>query len=349
MCVVCDSQTVKNNEFLKSFLDYCEKFGDIRSGFDYTSGGNDDDINSVFEDIKFQRLKISENKSSKKEVDTKNKTSLERIKKAKTNEPVTIDTPEDKLFQEEVLKLINQLKNPKSEKKSHEFSSTLNPRQRRIVHELGEKHNLCHESKGENEQRYIVLSVITAEAIEPIKESLVEELEDNEEETTEEVPQESNRAKKKRNRTKIKKVKETASSEDSAVTSKPAKTEKQASNLNLLGEYADQEDSDLKYRNDCTLCSHCGKYILKVNYLMHELHCSKLNNQKKQLDNTVPSTSSTTVGATSIKTAKNDKIKKNPIENAKTDDFDELLEMFQKSNNVCNFKGNKQLNFLLKK
>ena len=77
---------------------------------------------------------------------------------------------------------------------------------------------------------------------------------------------------------------------------------------------------------------------------MHELHCSKLNNQKKQSDNNIPTASANKVGATAIKpTVKSDKIKKNPIENAKTDDFDELLEMFQKSNNVCNFKGNQFL------
>ena len=38
-----------------------------------------------------------------------------------------------------------------------------------------------------------------------------------------------------------------------------------------------------------------------------------------------------------------DKVKKNPIETAKTDDFDELVDMFAKSNSICSFKGCKVL------
>ncbi len=37
------------------------------------------------------------------------------------------------------------------------------------------------------------------------------------------------------------------------------------------------------------------------------------------------------------------KVKKNPIETAQTDDFDELLDMFKKSNDECGFKGCKTL------
>ena len=80
---------------------------------------------------------------------------------------------------------------------------------------------------------------------------------------------------------------------------------------------------------------------------MHELHCSKINNR-------ISLPSSTAMGAvggyaaaaalpTTVKPIREEKIKKNPIEKAQTDDFDELIQMFQTSNNVCNFKGCKVL------
>lgn len=60
LCVVCDSQTCKNNPFLKSFLDYCEKFADVRSGFDYSdqnmASGGGDAID--FDSVGFAKLKV---------------------------------------------------------------------------------------------------------------------------------------------------------------------------------------------------------------------------------------------------------------------------------------------------
>ena len=67
--------------------------------------------------------------------------------------------------------------------------------------------------------------------------------------------------------------------------------------------------------------------------MMHELHCSKVSSIKKESQQLLAKSSDL-----KVKTAKNDKIKKNPIENAKTDDFDELLELFQKSNDVIHRK-----------
>lgn len=331
LCVVCDTQTCKNNEFLKSFLDYCEKFGDIRSGFDYGSSANEGGLDTVFEDIKFQKLKISDKKTTKKETDDR-KPKIKREKKAKINEPVVIETPEDKLFQDEVLKIAEQLKNVKNAKKTHEFPCSLNPRQRRIVHEVAEKQSLLHESKGENEQRFIVLSFNKpSNQAENTVETMVEDGEEEEEnnQDTNEVVQESNRQKKKRNRIKSKKA--PVESADLQNIQEPSKKENKG--FHLLGELADQDDSNIKYRNDCTECSHCKKFILKINFMMHELHCSKVSSIKKESQQLLAKSSDL-----KVKTAKNDKIKKNPIENAKTDDFDELLELFQKSNDVIHRK-----------
>ena len=116
-------------------------------------------------------------------------------------------------------------------------------------------------------------------------------------------------------------------------------------NAFLLGEVSDQFDSDLKYRNDVCQCSVCDKYILKASFLMHELHCTKVN--RTMVDASLQTSKSSSNDKSSLAQAKtltkNDRLKKNPILQAQTDDFDELLGMFTQSNNVCCFKGCKVL------
>ena len=111
---------------------------------------------------------------------------------------------------------------------------------------------------------------------------------------------------------------------------------------------SDQTDADLKYRSDVKICPHCEKYILVSNFTMHELHCSKINRKVAGAEGGGGAIGGTAAKSDTSAAAKdrkkpNEKIKKNPVEAAQTDDFDELVEMFQKSNNVCNFKGCKVL------
>ncbi len=110
---------------------------------------------------------------------------------------------------------------------------------------------------------------------------------------------------------------------------------------NLLGELEDQDDSQNKFRDDVVKCSHCEKFILKLSFLMHELHCAKINGsiQKKEIH----TEKKLKEPATTVKVSASSKIKSNPVITAKTDDFDELLDMFQKSNDTCCFKGCKVL------
>lgn len=140
---------------------------------------------------------------------------------------------------------------------------------------------------------------------------------------------------------------------------KEKKSDEKTNAPGLLGEIEDQNDSDLKYRSDCKKCPHCDKYILNSNFMMHELHCSKIRvrsggEQAGAGASATASSKSASLSASSkaeagaaaaaaVKPVKNDKIKKNPVESAQTDDFDELVGMFQQSNNVCSFKGCKTL------
>jgi len=301
-----------------------------------------------FEDIKFQKLKIAEPKRDQSKSETK------KEKKPKVFEQVQIETEEDKQFQSQVVKIIEKLNG------EHTFPSDLNSRQRRIVHELAEKYKLSHLSKGTEENRAITISKFVIELPETVTKKdnqiklIVEtapveieveqtkleniELDVSESKIFEVLqdefqPLESKSRKKKNNNTNKKTVK----SETPKVQSETTKIAK-LNEAHLLGEITDQNDSNLNFRADCRQCKNCSKYILNVNFLMHELHCTKVNKELKLQSSTLNEK-----GACAIETKLDTKIKKNPIQTSNTDDFDELLNMFQDTNNVCNYKGCKTL------
>ncbi|CAF0704160.1 unnamed protein product [Brachionus calyciflorus] len=347
LCVVGDSQTCKNNPFLKSFLDYCEKYADVRSGFDYESNNSQDYNELEFEDIKFSKLRIKEFKPKTNETTKPNESKNQKKKKDKN--PVQIESEEDKKFHNQVLEIAEKVKNGAI--KEHVFSSELNARQRRIVHEVAEKINLFHESQGNDENRFIKIfnkkiDEIKFEENKKVEETKVDEVEeDTKDEQVKnsfvELVDENETVKNKSNKKKNKNKKPTINQEIKPQVVDPPKPKKETTCF-LLGEINDQNDPDLKYRSDCRLCPWCKKFILNSNYTMHELHCSKVYSNldlepKLELKNEPKTKGSQSTGA------KSSKIKKNPIENAKTDDFDELLTMFQKSNDVCNFQGCKVL------
>ena len=333
LAIVCDTRTCKSNEFLKSFLVYCETFGDVRSGFDYV---NDEQTNDEFDldDVKFRKLKICEEKPRKSE-----KPAKKEAKNVKEKGPVKIESDEDKAFEASVLKVIEQLRADAAKDRVHIFPTELDGRQRRIVHELAEKHNLHHLSAGGEESRRIMLSLSPIKQPEPA-EPEVKKIgpEQVEVETVIETQEEICVTNKPNRFEELSQSESKSSKEKKAKKPKEKKPEKKKESENLLGEIDESQEPDLKYRADCRPCTHCGKYILSTNYLMHELHCSKLYTKAQASIKTPPPNTTP-----SQKPKSNDKIKQNPIINAKTDDFDELLEMFQKSNDVCNFKGCKAL------
>ena len=344
LCVVCDRQTCKNNQFLKSFLDYCEKYADVRSGFDYVNEELNEGMDFEFEDITFKKLKISDKKPQPKTAKAAQPIK-EPVLKSKTLGKVIIESSEDKEFDEAVKRIIESIKTHLLP--SHSFPTDLNARQRRIVHELAEQHGICHLSRGENEQRYIMLSMKPIEesaADKPIEKVQKESHDETDHVTTSksfEVLNETDTGVETKTKKKKKNKKEPIKTSVAAESKKSIEKE-----VNLLGELDDQEDSHLKFRNDVLTCPHCNKYILKLNFLMHEMHCSKINSRteqhvvleaSKKVDQSKKATMDTTATTTTSK------VKQNPIEAATTNDFDELIELFQKSNNVCNFKGCKTL------
>lgn len=372
LCVICDRQTCKNDPFLKSFFDYCDKFAQVTSGFDYinedptTESANDFE----FEDIKFQRLRIADKPKDKKlTVPGAKKSEAERqgVQKRPVTDlskPVSIDTEQEKKFEENVIRIIENLQSNSNQVHTHEFSCDLNARERRMVHEIAEKYNIYHFSMGEEQTRYIVLSTRPMEQykvkVVPKKETTDVEseadvvdvkvdIEDQEECVTsgnkktgfELLGQlnNENELKTSGNKKKNKNKKKGNSGANPAQLQPP----KPKASGHLLGEIEDQDDSQTKFRSDVSQCSHCQKHILKLSFMMHEMHCAKINRTEAK----APVVEQVKAKGEKKKPAKvsaaPSKVKKNPIETAQTNDFDELLDMFKKSNDECSFKGCKTL------
>jgi ATP-dependent RNA/DNA helicase IGHMBP2 len=334
LCVVCDSQTCKNDPFLKSFFDYCDKYADVRSAFDYI---HDNHNNQEFEDVKFEKLKIKP--------ESKHKEPIKQQKPAAHND-LTSTEEKEKEFREKTLKIIQNL----SDKGEHTFSSGLNSFQRRIVHELAELNNLFHESRGENEKRFILISkrpfntsaIKKTEIKEPKMKENQEKLKIKEEEKEVKTEKE---VVKIQNKFDILPLETVATAKSSTKSKGKPKKDQNAKAVYLLGELDDQESSDLKFRSDIKQCPYCTKQILLSNYSMHELHCAKI--YKPLLDNNEqqkkPKSDNKEKAAASSSAKKDLKVKKDPLSDMKSDDFDDLLNAFQKSNNVCNFIGCKTL------
>jgi ATP-dependent RNA/DNA helicase IGHMBP2 len=159
LCLICDSQTCKNNEFLKSFLTYCNEHADVRSGFDYQDDSSREVVSDgrLFEDVTFSKLKTV----------------------ADTPKQTTQNKDDDERFEKEVDAIVKRLLEAKNDEPvQHRFSKNLNARQRRIVHEKAEKSGLFHLSQGPENARFITLST----------KPIVEEV-PSQDKTTETVPE----------------------------------------------------------------------------------------------------------------------------------------------------------------
>jgi ATP-dependent RNA/DNA helicase IGHMBP2 len=368
LCIVCDARTCKSNEFLRSFLEYVEANAVLRSPFDYeaiyqdeSEGGESKSFLNDFENIKFHKLKFAATKSAtKKPAGSSTKSDKLKLKsKGKQSETADLgDIKQDQQFMDDVMKIVDKLKSSLDLNASHSFGTELSARQRRLVHEIAEKCQLSHVSVGENDSRHIILSVapvkllpdesnqsasddgkiLLEEKKEIEKEEEEEEEEEKEEEKIEKVLSinEINTSETKKAKPKTKTNQKGDQIKSDNPNAKEPKKPHCSANANLLGELDNQEDMNVKYRNDASLCPHCGKYILKISYLMHELHCSKVNN-----DTVKSKLASSSMGEKSQpkKEKAASKLKVDPIKNATTDDFDELVDKFARSNTTCFYRG----------
>uniref|UniRef100_A0A673KME9 Immunoglobulin mu DNA binding protein 2 n=1 Tax=Sinocyclocheilus rhinocerous TaxID=307959 RepID=A0A673KME9_9TELE len=175
LVVVCDSQTVRNHDFLKSLVDYMSEHGEVRTAFEYLEDcvaqnyirdEKDKQINS--KDAASTKQK-SKNQGKKTEQEQKKSAAnksrglnqsnvqLDQHKNTNSHHPKPKDADQTQNKKKEIKEqLLNFLKDPN--KTELQFPSTLNSHERMLVHELSEEMGLRHESQGEGKNRRITVS-----------------------------------------------------------------------------------------------------------------------------------------------------------------------------------------------
>uniref|UniRef100_A0A8C1LG00 Immunoglobulin mu DNA binding protein 2 n=1 Tax=Cyprinus carpio TaxID=7962 RepID=A0A8C1LG00_CYPCA len=176
LVVVCDSQTVRKHDFLKSLVDYMSEHGEVRTAFEYLEDcvaqnyirdekdkqTNSKDAASAKQKPKNQGKKTEQEQkksANNKSANNKSKGWLqsnvqpEQDKNTNSHHPKAKDADQRKEIKEQ---LLNFLKD--SSETELQFPSTLNSHERLLVHELSEEMGLRHESQGEGKNRRITVS-----------------------------------------------------------------------------------------------------------------------------------------------------------------------------------------------
>ena len=309
LIVVCDTETVKSDDFLGEFVEYMEKYGELRTadmyddlptinrpdGMILASSNKDVKDDNTSEKTLKDKTKIK-SKPTRKPIQPKKSQENTKIVEEnaastiKTDVEVDIDETEDNRRDEYIEELEKFVK---SKENFMTFSTNLNSYERRLIHEISEEFDLIHESIGEGNKRYIMISKKT------------------------------NSEKKKRTnnfKSTSKNVAKSVSDENITKQTSEARSATQD----------DPEKVEVEAKKSVNVeCNSCGRSIPKSNIELHKLRCSVI--AVEAVKNTE-----------SVKKPKKKKEKKKkestPVDDVNGDDeFDTLCEQFQKLDKVCNF------------
>ncbi|KAJ0069990.1 hypothetical protein NL108_018485 [Boleophthalmus pectinirostris] len=161
--VVCDSQTVQNDPFLKSLLEHMTQRGEVRTAFEYlhdivpqnyTRQGKDAKANAA--------AKTSSSSQQKTKHAPSNKTRPDRADPHKKEESSSknhkqFTKEEDESRASDIRKQLETFKNDKNQTEL-QFPPSLNSHERMLVHRTAEEMGLQHESRGEGKERCVSVS-----------------------------------------------------------------------------------------------------------------------------------------------------------------------------------------------
>lgn len=327
LAVICDSETVGHDEFLKSLVDYMGAHGEVTTAEEFIQAGN---VNKeiVRPDHLSDLLTLSTTKTSSQGKGARPKSNTTHKEKKNKH---TDNTMKEKKYHS------NQFeKNPRDEAELNnkiqefqdylddfmadleqdylEFSPELNSHERFLVHELAEKMGLTHVSRGVDEQRHIIVSKPGVK----VKPEVLQE------EKTQQ-PAEMDNSKNV--------VKNLNDNENK---------DKNNGNLDMSQENIPPDNQNEIQENwppkasDKVCCKHCNKDVIKANISLHEIHCARQQKDRAR-------------SAQGIKTDschKNvNKKTQNPnsavvsrLQKIDNDDFDALINAAQKIDRSCSFK-----------
>lgn len=188
LAVVCDSETVGTDPFLKGFLDYMVKHALVRTAFEFqhemetTEVATPECISMRPKDEKKDKKSDSKNKKPNNRKDGK-----EGPKRKKGDSKPKYKPPTEEENQERRQKLEAIIKDfVNSASNVYQFPPGLNSFERRLVHEICDAEGLFHQSQGEGSERYLVVQKEKtgegAEARNRVKEEEEKEKKDEEKE-----------------------------------------------------------------------------------------------------------------------------------------------------------------------
>ncbi|XP_061165035.1 DNA-binding protein SMUBP-2-like [Saccostrea echinata] len=307
LAVVCDSETVGHNSFLKSLVDYMSSHGVVKTAQEFVEAGvvyntltRPDHLNDL--------LTLPNNSKGTKPKSAKNQQKSQIKKKPGKTENQALVTEKYQKTQEETDERIKEFQGyldqfvQEVSSDELEFPSTLNSHDRMLVHELSEKMGLGHISKGSGKDRHLVVSKPGSK---------------NSGSTQYTAPSNSE--------TFVNRRSESRENEKPCIDGdkRIEASEEEADVLN-------QEEPDK------VVCRHCSKSVIKANIQLHETHCLRTQRQKSAPKSATSGGRKQKDNAPRAPNAHADVVAK--LEKVDGDDLDSLIAAVQSVDKECSFK-----------
>ncbi|XP_060062614.1 DNA-binding protein SMUBP-2-like [Ylistrum balloti] len=306
LAVICDTETVSHNNFLKSLVDYLGSHGEVQTAQDYIDSGifNNKNIRPEHLDdlLKLNSVKKSKGSAarpkssvskpkqthssdSSKTVSAIGSSRDQRNRDSKTHLSDEVITEQKTQKYREILEKFVA----NTEVDCMEFPATLTSFERMLVHELAGKLSLTHVSKGEDKERFIVVSKPGGQVQSKTTKTSSHQLRNETEETK---------------------------------------------SIEPLEEKSTQQEGK---KSDKLVCPHCSKDVIKANFSLHEIHCSRRECSAKANKKSQGTSAKVTVKQQNGIKKLSPPSATAKIEKVDAADFDGLLAAAQKLDEVCGF------------
>ncbi|XP_064609271.1 DNA-binding protein SMUBP-2-like [Liolophura sinensis] len=319
LAVVCDTETVNHDEFLKSLTEYMCEFGEVRSAQEYDTENapiqRPDHVTELFTKRNVQTVKANRGGNSRtgkpqqKRIEGSKDVTKRYGKQQETEKKPDIPIEEDPRYAE-LHQTITDFQQ-ESTKQEHVFPVTLTSRDRFIIHEIAEKLGLSHSSQGEGNERQIAIRKNTQKQQKP---KLKPNVKGN-------LPESNSHG-----------ILELSVTSDSPLVEDWAvELEDKTETVKPLGKTDAFSDSQGNLLN----CQYCGKNVIRANLVSHEAHCQRVAKP-------VPLKKPNSAKPKSAVKKKNNS-SKSAIDQVDPDDFEALLAAATEQNSKCTFRKCKSL------
>ncbi|CAL1546219.1 unnamed protein product [Lymnaea stagnalis] len=371
LTVVCDTETVSHDPFIKSLVDYMTGKGEVLSAHQYIQEGK---VSQTFS-RPVRLLDMMENK--KTQSSTKQEKSREKPLQSKEEKLAMYKLDLEKFISDASLSTLD-------------FPASLNSHDRMVIHEVAEQLGLGHTSTGEGKERHIQVSKVKAVATEPggshselepgnctkaegAFETLTERVKNLNAQNGEVLSQDLQNIEGKSEESSVhistgqdetlpattragEEASSKAGEEASSKAGKQRNNEKivKKTASELQGTVGKEPDVNVPVPDDMTQCQHCLKNVRSPNIALHEAHCAKQNKNKPVPVGPAAQDKSTGgVGARKKDPRTQDKKKEKPksqtnrvsdvLSKIDDDDFDGLIASITELDSKCAYRKCKTL------